>query len=53
MKKLEDLLKTPREDERNFILKHVYRVIPESVPPIAVYGVLGIAGIIIIRGVLK
>ena len=50
---MEDLLKTPREDERNFILKHVYRVIPESVPPIVVYGILGVVGLIMLKGALK
>lgn len=50
---MDSLFKTPAESERNFILKHVYKVIPESVPPIAVYGVLGVVGLIIIRGALK
>lgn len=50
---MQSLLKTPGENERNFILKHVYKVIPESVPPIVVYGALGIAGVIILRGILK
>lgn len=50
---MQSLLKTPGEDERNVILKHVYKVIPESVPPIVVYGVLGIAGVVILRGILK
>lgn len=50
---MENLLKTPEEGERNFILKHVYRVIPESVPPIVVYGVLGVVGLIMLKGALK
>lgn len=50
---MENLLKTPEKEERNFILKHVYKVLPESVPPIAVYGALGIAGVVILRGFLK
>ena len=51
--KIQSLLETPGEDERNIILAYAYRVIPESVPPIVVYGVLGIAGVIILRGILK
>lgn len=51
--KIQSLLKTPGENERNTILEYAYRVIPESVPPIVVYGVLGIAGVIILRGILK
>lgn len=51
--KIQSLLKTPGENERNIILEYAYRVIPESVPPIVVYGVLGIAGVIILRGILK
>ena len=50
---MESLFKTPEEGKRNVILKHVYRVIPESIPPIVVYGVLGAAGVIILRGFLK
>lgn len=50
---MDNLLKTPAEGDRNFILEHVYRVIPESVPPIVVYGALGIVGVIILRGILK
>lgn len=50
---MDSLLKTPAEGDRNFILKHVYKIIPESVPPIAVYAALGVAGLIIIRGALK
>lgn len=50
---MDNLLKTPAESDRNFILKHVYRVIPESVPPIVVYGALGIVGVIMLRGLLK
>lgn len=50
---MDSLFKTPGEDERNFILKHVYRVIPESVPPIVVYGVLGVVGLIMLKGALK
>jgi len=50
---VEGLFKTPGESERNIILKQVYKVIPESIPPIVVYGVLGLAGVIILRGFLK
>lgn len=50
---MEGLFKTPRESERNFVLKQVYKVIPESIPPIVVYGVLGLAGVVILRGFLK
>lgn len=50
---MEGLFKTPGEGQRNVILKHVYRVIPESIPPIVVYGALGIAGVVILRGFLK
>lgn len=50
---MQSLLKTPAESERNVLLKQVYRVIPESVPPIVVYGALVIAGAIILRGILK
>lgn len=50
---MDTLLKTPAESDRNFILKHAYKIIPESVPPIAVYGALGVVGLIILRGALK
>lgn len=50
---MDNLFKTPGEDERNFILKYAYRVIPESVPPIVVYGVLGVVGLIMLKGALK
>jgi len=50
---MDGLFKTPGEADRNILLKQVYRVIPESVPPIVVYGVLGIVGVIILRGFLK
>lgn len=50
---MDHLFKTPDESDRNFILKHVYKIIPESVPPIAVYGALGVVGLIMLKGVLK
>lgn len=50
---MDHLFKTPAESDRNFILKHVYKIIPESVPPIAVYGALGVVGLIMLKGVLK
>lgn len=48
-----DLMKAPPEGERNFILKHAYGVIPDSVPPIVIYGVLVVVGFVMIRGALK
>ncbi len=50
---MDNLFKTPAESERNFILKHAYKILPESIPPIVVYGALGVVGLIMIRGALK
>lgn len=37
----------------DFVLSNAYKVVPETVPPVVIYGVLGVGAFIILRGALK